>query len=187
MRLAVLSLLALAGAACAQQPQAMETSMMKLSSPDIAEGQTIPMRFVFTGCGGENVSPELKWEGAPEDTKSFALLVHDPDAPTGGAGFWHWAMINIPADATGLSGGAGTEDGAGLPDGVVQYRNDYGFAAWGGPCPPKGDAPHRYNFTLYALSTDKLEPGEGATTSVVGFMVNANTIAKASFQGLYGH
>ena len=160
---------------------------MKLTSTDIADGQTIDMRYVFTGCGGENISPQLTWEDAPEGTKSFALLMHDPDAPTGGAGFWHWTVINIPVDVTSFEAGVGEEGNAKLPGDAVQYLNDFGFKGWGGPCPPKGDSPHRYNFTIYALATDKLEPPENATTSNVGFMVNAHAIAKASFQGFFGH
>ena len=159
-----------------------------LTGADIAEGATIDRKFVFDGFGGEgdNISPGFAWSEPPAGTKSFALFCHDPDAPTGGAGFWHWLVIDIPAAARGLAQGAGTPDGAGLPAGSKQIRSDYGFAAWGGPCPPVGDPPHRYIFTVYALGVDKIEAPEGATASLVGFLVNQNVLAKASLTGLYG-
>lgn len=158
----------------------MPASAFTLESTAFENGETIPGKFAFNGfgCTGENVSPALSWSNAPEGTKSFALLVHDPDAPTGGAGFWHWSVINISASVSALEEGV-------VSDGAMQIRNDYGVAAWGGPCPPVGDAAHRYNFTLHALSVEKLEPPEGATASLVGFLVNANTIDKAELQGLY--
>lgn len=159
-----------------------------LSSPDIAEGATIDRKFVFNDFGGtgDNVSPQLNWSEPPAGTKSFALFCHDPDAPTGGAGFWHWLVVDIPASARALAQGAGAADGAGLPAGARPIRNDYGFSHWGGPCPPVGDPPHRYVFTIYALSVEKVEAPEGATASLVGFIVNQNVLAKASLTGLYG-
>jgi Raf kinase inhibitor-like YbhB/YbcL family protein len=160
----------------------------QLSSPDIKPGGPIANEQVFKGfgCNGGNVSPALAWKEAPKGTKSFALLVHDPDAPTGGAGWWHWAVYNLPADAKGLDKGAGTADGAKLPKGAVQPNTDFGAPGWGGPCPPVGHGAHRYIFTLHALKTDKLELPEGATASLVGFMVNANSIGKAVLVGKYG-
>jgi Raf kinase inhibitor-like YbhB/YbcL family protein len=159
-----------------------------LTSPDIAEGAAIDRKFAFDGFGGGggNVSPGFAWSEPPAGTRSFALFCHDPDAPTGGAGFWHWLVVDIPASARGLPQGAGTPDGAGLPSGAKQIGADYGFAAWGGPCPPVGDPPHRYVFTLYALGVAKIEAPEGATASLVGFLVNQNVLAKASLTGLYG-
>ena len=171
--------LMLAGAAHAQ---------FKLSSPDIKPGGTISAEQVFNGfgCTGKNVSPALKWSGAPAETKSFALLVHDPDAPTGGAGWWHWLVINIPASVTELAKGAGAADGANLPKGAVQITTDFGGPGWGGPCPPAGDKPHRYNFTIVALKVDKLDLAPDAQASLVGFMVNANSLGKATLTGKYG-
>jgi Raf kinase inhibitor-like YbhB/YbcL family protein len=159
-----------------------------LSSADIKPGATIANRHVFKGfgCQGENVSPALSWKGAPKEARSFALLVHDPDAPTGGAGWWHWVVYNLPADASSLPQGAGGADGAALPKGAVQQRTDFGAPGWGGPCPPAGAKPHRYQFTLHALKVDKLDIPEGATASLVGFMVNANSIGKVGFTGVYG-
>ncbi|HVZ47025.1 MAG TPA: YbhB/YbcL family Raf kinase inhibitor-like protein [Ramlibacter sp.] len=159
----------------------------KLESPDIKANSTIDRKFesnVF-GCSGENKSPALKWSGAPKDTKSFVVTVYDPDAPTG-SGFWHWFVYNIPASVMELKPDAGNQSGANLPAGAKQNRIDYGFAAWGGPCPPEGDKPHRYVFTVYALKTDKLDLPADATAAVAGFMTNANAVGKASFTAKYG-
>jgi Raf kinase inhibitor-like YbhB/YbcL family protein len=158
-----------------------------LTSPDIKADAMIDKKFesnVF-GCSGENRSPVLKWSGAPKDTKSFAVTVYDPDAPTG-SGFWHWFVYNIPAGVNELKADAGNQSGANLPQGARQNRIDYGFAAWGGPCPPEGDKPHRYVFTVYALKADKLDLPADATAAVAGFMTNANAIGKASFTARYG-
>ena len=158
-----------------------------LMSPDIKANSTIDRKFEANlfGCTGENKSPALKWNGAPPDTKSFAVTVFDPDAPTG-SGFWHWFVYNIPAGMTQLPANAGAAGGANLPKGAVQNRSDYDVAAWGGPCPPQGDKPHRYVFTVHALNTDKLELPPDATAAVAGAKVNARTIAKATFTAKYG-
>ena len=139
-----------------------------LSSPDIAPGSTIDQRFEFDsfGCSGANQSPVLRWSGEPAGTKGFALNVYDPDAPTG-SGFWHWVLIDLPA-------------------GARQIRNDYGIYAWGGLCPPPGDKPHRYIFTVHALSVARIDVPDDAPAALAGFMVNANTLAKASFTATYG-
>ncbi|MDP1735438.1 MAG: YbhB/YbcL family Raf kinase inhibitor-like protein [Sulfuritalea sp.] len=160
----------------------------KLSSADIKAAAPIAEEQVFAGfgCSGKNISPALKWSGAPQGTKSFALLVHDPDAPTGGAGWWHWVVTNIPVDAAELPKGAGKADGSALPKGATQINTDFGGPGWGGPCPPAGDKPHRYNFTLHALKVDKLDLPAGATASLAGFMINANSIGKATLTGKYG-
>lgn len=129
------------------------------------------------GCTGGNVSPALEWKNPPAGTKSFAVMVHDPDAPTGGAGFWHWIVFNIPADTTSLAEGAGAAAGTALPKGAVQWRNDMSLPGWAGPCPPPGTK-HRYNFTVYPLKVDKLEIPPGASIAVVGFNINMNAIGK---------
>ena len=160
----------------------------RLTSPDIKPGATIAAEQTFNGfgCSGQNVSPALEWSGAPKDTKSFAVLVHDPDAPTGGAGWWHWVVFNIPASTTKLPKGAGKADGSGMPAGAASGVTDFGSPGYGGPCPPEGDKPHRYIFTVYALKTDTLDVPKGATASLVGFIVNANAIGKATLTGMYG-
>ena len=158
-----------------------------LSSPDIAAGGTIDSRFEFEGfgCSGENKSPVLKWSGAPAGAKSFALTVYDPDAPTG-SGWWHWFIVNIDANVTELTADAGTAGGKNLPKGASHVRIDYGVAGFGGVCPPEGDPPHRYIFTVHALGVEKLDLPADATAALAGFMVNGNSIGKASFEARYG-
>ena len=156
-----------------------------LSSPDIVAGRAMPDKFTFKGmgCNGENISPGLTWNDPPPDTKSFALMVHDPDANTGGAGIWHWVVVNIPASSRALAQGAGDKDGTALPAGSRQINNDYlgmtGSPAWGGPCPPKGQKAHTYNFTLYALNVGELHLPPNATASQAGFLINLNAIGQA--------
>jgi hypothetical protein len=136
------------------------------------------------GCKGDNVSPPLRWSGAPSGTKSFALTMYDPDAP-GGSGWWHWAIYDIPAAVTALPPGAGNPRGE-LPHGAAQARTDFGFAAYGGPCPPLHDKPHHYVVTLYALGTERLSLPAGAPAREVDAAVKAHALATASFTALYG-
>jgi Raf kinase inhibitor-like YbhB/YbcL family protein len=162
-------------------------SAFKLSSSEIKANHMIPQRFEFNGfgCSGENKSPELKWSGAPKGTKSFAVTVYDPDAPTG-SGWWHWVVIDIPADVHELAADAGALNSTTLPKGAIQGRTDYGVAAFGGTCPPKGDKPHRYIFTVYALKVGKLDVPDGATAALTGYMIHGNMLGKASFTAKYG-
>ena len=159
----------------------------KLSSPELKPNKLMPKSFEFNGfgCSGENKSPALVWSGVPKGTKSFALTVYDPDAPTG-SGWWHWVVIDIPANVHELHANAGALNSTTLPAGAVQVRTDFGVAAWGGPCPPKGDKPHHYIFTLYALKTDKLEIPADATAALTGYMIHGNMLAKTSFTAKYG-
>lgn len=158
-----------------------------LSSPAIKAGGMVPKSFEFNGfgCAGDNKSPALKWSGAPKGTKSFAVTVYDPDAPTG-SGWWHWQVINIPAEVSELAAGAGTVNSTELPKGAMQIRSDFGAPAWGGVCPPQGDRPHRYIFTVHALKTEKLDVPADATAALTGYMINANALGKASFTARYG-
>ena len=158
-----------------------------LGSPGIKPGSMLTDAQVFKGfgCEGKNISPALKWSGAPKGTKSFAVTLYDPDAPTG-SGWWHWVVYNIPASASELPEGAGAVDGKGLPAGAVQGRTDFGTAAFGGACPPEGDKPHRYIFTLHALKADKIDAPADASAALVGFMINANRLGRASFEARYG-
>jgi Raf kinase inhibitor-like YbhB/YbcL family protein len=156
-----------------------------LTSTDFKNGGTIEQKNAgnVMGCTGDGKSPALEWKNAPAGTKSFALLVHDPDAPTGGAGFWHWIVYNIPGDVTSLAAGASS---AGLPKGAVEGNTDMGKPGYVGPCPPPGSTKHHYNFTLYPLKVDKLDLPPGATASYVGFNAVANAIGKpAKLTGLY--
>jgi Raf kinase inhibitor-like YbhB/YbcL family protein len=157
-----------------------------LSSTDLSDGATIGNAQVFNefGCTGGNVSPALAWSGAPADTKSFALLVHDPDAPTG-SGWWHWVVYNIPAGTSSLPSGAGDPKKNLLPAGTLQGRTDYGSIAYGGPCPPPGP-PHHYHFRLYALKVAKLEVPADASAALISFNVRAQSLGEAQLTGLYG-
>jgi Raf kinase inhibitor-like YbhB/YbcL family protein len=161
---------------------------LSLTSPDIKPGARIADEQVFNsmGCSGKNVSPALSWSGAPKGTKSFALNVFDPDAPTG-SGLWHWVVFNIPADTTSLAKGAGDPKSDAAPKGGIQVKNDFGFAGYDGPCPPPGGKPHHYLFTLYALDVDKLGADENASPAVVGFNIHFHTLAKATLMAFYGH
>ena len=157
-----------------------------LTSTDIAEGEMMPdaQEFVGFGCEGGNTSPQLAWSGAPEGTRSFALTVYDPDAPTG-SGWWHWQAVNIPADVTELKTGAGSVGKNMMPEGSMQIVNDYGSRGFGGACPPVGDKAHRYQFTLHALKVEKLELPEDASGALAGYMINANAIETATIEALY--
>lgn len=158
-----------------------------LASPDIAARGKIDPRFEFNGfgCTGDNQSPALKWTNPPAGTQSFAVTVYDPDAPTG-SGWWHWSVINLPADTRALPANAGAAGGANLPAGASHVRIDYGVAAWGGVCPPQGDKAHRYIFTVHALKTPRLDLPADATAALAGYMINANSLGKASFVAHYG-
>jgi Raf kinase inhibitor-like YbhB/YbcL family protein len=156
-----------------------------LKSDQMGGQLTIDQVFNGFGCSGKNISPQLKWTSAPKTAKSFALMVYDPDAPTG-SGWWHWVIFNIPADVTELATDAGNPARNLAPKGSVQSMTDFGKPGFGGPCPPQGDKPHRYIFTLFALDVPKLDLDEKANAALVGFMVNQHAIAKASLISYYG-
>jgi len=157
-----------------------------LSSPDVKPGRMLAPAQVFNGmgCTGQNQSPALSWSGAPAGTKSFALTVYDPDAPTG-SGWWHWVVYNIPVTTTSLPAGAGDPSKALLPQGAVQGNTDFGTPGYGGACPPPGDKPHHYYITLFALNVDKLNLPAGATAAYVGFNLRAHTVGTAKMMALY--
>jgi Raf kinase inhibitor-like YbhB/YbcL family protein len=157
-----------------------------LTSPDIANGGKISAAQVFNafGCSGRNISPALSWSNAPAGTKSFALLVHDPDAPTG-SGWWHWVVYNIPASTTSLPADAGDPKKKLMPAAAVQGRTDFGTSGYGGPCPPPGK-PHHYHFRLYALKVPKLDLPADATAASIGFNVQANALGETEILALYG-
>src|SRR6266849_1422354 len=148
----------------------------------LAKAHILSAEFGF-GSDGDNKSPHLAWSGAPAGTKSFAVTCYAPDAPTG-SGFWHWLVVNIPANVSELAAGAGSASGK-LPAGALQTRTDFGAPGYGGPCPPEGDHPHRYMFTVFAVKTDKLDVKADASAAVVGFNLHFNTLARAEIMGLF--
>ena len=159
-----------------------------VTSTSFKDGDYLGPDFVLSedfgfGCAGGNKSPQLKWSGAPEGTKSFAVTCFDPDAPTG-SGFWHWLVVNIPPNTTELALGAGSPGGK-LPAGALQTRTDFGKPGYGGPCSPPGSHPHRYLFDVFAVSADKLPVEADTSAAVVGFNLHFTTLAKATIMGLY--
>jgi len=134
------------------------------------------------GAGGSDTSPQLSWSGFPEETRSFAVTVYDPDAPTA-SGFWHWAVANLPATITELPAGAG--DGGELPGGALTLRNDAGLTRFIGAAPPPGHGPHRYIVAVHALGVDKLDLPAEATPAYLGFNLFGNAIARALVTGTY--
>jgi Raf kinase inhibitor-like YbhB/YbcL family protein len=136
------------------------------------------------GCEGGNKSPHLAWSGAPTGTKSFAVTCFDPDAPTG-SGFWHWLVVNVPPEVNELALDAGNPKVRKLPNEALQTRTDFGAPGYGGPCPPPGDHPHRYVFTVFAVGADSLPVTADTSAATIGFELNFNTLAKAAIMGLY--
>lgn len=162
---------------------------MKVSSSSFKDGDYLPADHILSadfgfGCAGGNRSPHLRWEGAPDGTRSFAVTCFDPDAPTG-SGFWHWVVVNIPAGTSELPLDAGNPASGRLPAGALQVRTDFGKPGYGGPCPPDGDHPHRYLFTVHAVSLETLPVTADTSAAVVGFYLNFNTLAKGSLMGLF--
>jgi Raf kinase inhibitor-like YbhB/YbcL family protein len=157
-----------------------------VTSSDVSDGEVLPMPHVsgVMGAGGEDRSPQLSWSGFPEGTKSFAVTVFDPDAPTA-SGFWHWAVANIPASVTELPAGAGDKDQPNLPEGAVQLRNDGGFAGYVGAAPPAGHGEHRYFVVVHAVDTDTLDVTADTTPAVLGFNLFFHALARATMVVTY--
>jgi Raf kinase inhibitor-like YbhB/YbcL family protein len=173
-----------AQAAKAQKAKPKPTAAFRLSAPDFISKGRVDVSHVFNGmgCTGQNISPALTWANPPAGTKSFAVTMYDPDAPTG-SGWWHWVMYNIPANTLSLPAGAG--NGRNAPRGSTQGPTDFGSKGYGGPCPPVGDKPHHYHITVFALKVDKLDISGNATSAYVGFNLNANKLATARVTGLF--
>jgi hypothetical protein len=157
-----------------------------LRSNDIADGETLATPYLsgIFGAGGEDRSPHLSWEGFPVETKSFAVTVYDPDAPTA-SGFWHWAVFNIPVSTTELASGAGDASGSGLPAGAVTLANDGSIKQYLGAAPPPGHGPHRYYVTVHAVDVDSLEIPDTATPAFLGFNLFSHTLARAALVPVY--
>ncbi|CAA6803486.1 MAG: Phospholipid-binding protein [uncultured Sulfurovum sp.] len=153
-----------------------------LESKDLKGQISKVQEFNSFGCSGENKSPELHWENAPKGTKSFAITVYDPDAPTG-SGWWHWLVVNIPVTTNAIATDASAKKM--LPKGSVETLTDYGSAGFGGACPPKGDKAHAYVFTIHALDVEKLNLTAKSDSALVGYMINKHVIQKASMVSYY--
>lgn len=162
---------------------------MTVTSQAIKAGATISADQVLNnadlGCSGKNISPDIQWKGAPAGTKSFAVTLFDPDAPTEGSGWWHWTVFNIPADATSLPAGVSVMGESRLPNGAVLGRTDFGVPGYGGPCPPAGDAPHRYILRVYALK-GTLPLDSNASGALIGFYIHNLKITEASIEAKFG-
>lgn len=179
MRRSVLALaIALVGAPAVGQAQTFA-----VTSPDVRPRGVLAERHAFNGfgCTGGNIPVALRWTNPPAGTKSFALTMFDPDAPTG-SGFWHWVAFDIPADARKIDR---VQTRAVLPAGAVESRTDFGKPGYGGPCPTASDGPHRYVFTLHALGVEKLGLDADASGALVGFMINANRLGRAQLHTTY--
>lgn len=163
---------------------AARAAKFTLSSPTIIEDGIVPNAHVYNGYGynGQNRSPQLSWSGIPAGTKSFAVTVHDPDAPHAG-GWWHWLAFDIPANVDRLPEDAGS--GRGMPAGVIQSVTDFQTTGYGGPCPPPGK-PHRYVFTVYALNVSKLEISASDPPGKVDQAIRRHAIDHASITAKFG-
>lgn len=167
-----------ANVSCRAPEPPKDSTPLKVTSESFTANGDIAMKYVFGGCGGENVSPQLSWTGAPAEAKSFAITCWDPDAPTG-CGYWHWTAFDIPAGTTSVAEGKAVGKSG---------RNDYGSAGYGGPCPPKGDGPHRYMFTVYALDVDSIKGASEQTSAAsLVFMMRGHVLAQGTITGRFGH
>lgn len=148
-------------------------------------GETTTLEeFNGFGCSGENQSPQLSWSNAPEGTKSFAITMYDPDAPTG-SGWWHWVVFDIPANVHELVPNAGNLEANLAPADAIQSLTNYGVSGYGGACPPEGHGLHQYVITVHALKTDKLGLDAATNPAIVGYYLWNNTLAKASIVSYY--
>jgi Raf kinase inhibitor-like YbhB/YbcL family protein len=159
-----------------------EVPSFTVTSSDVTDGA--PLKDDQVAAHG-NSSPQLSWSDAPEGTKSFTVTCFDPDAPTP-SGFWHWVLVDIPADVTSLDAGAGAE-GAALPGGAFMSRNDGGPKAFMGAAPPAGDQVHRYYFVVHAVKEESLGVDSDASPAVVSFNLAFKTLGRAIVHGTYQH
>jgi Raf kinase inhibitor-like YbhB/YbcL family protein len=151
-----------------------------VTSADITDGQ--PIKDEQVAAHG-NTSPQLSWSGAPEGTQSYTVTCSDPDAPTP-SGFWHWVLVDLPADVTSLEAGAGAE-GAALPGNAFMCRNDGGSKAFMGAAPPQGDQVHRYFYVVHAVKDPSLGVDSDASPAVVSFNLAFKTLGRAIIHGTY--
>lgn len=149
---------------------------LSISSQVFQEGERIPTKY---SCEGQDISPPLMWSESPAGTRSFALIVDDPDAP--GGVFTHWVLFNLPADSRELAEAVPTQSQ--LPNSALQGKNDFGKIGYGGPCPPPG-SPHRYRFNLYALD-QSLDLKPGASKKQVLEAMQGHILAQGQLTGIY--
>jgi Raf kinase inhibitor-like YbhB/YbcL family protein len=138
---------------------------------------------VYGVPGGKDISPHLSWNGAPAGTKGYVVTVFDPDAS---GGFWHWAVVNIPANASSLPGGAGARDGSKLPRGAFHLKNDAGFPGFLGAAAPRGTGKHRYTAEIHAVDVEDLGLKAGEAASALPAALVKHTLARATTTGLFG-
>jgi Raf kinase inhibitor-like YbhB/YbcL family protein len=159
-------------------------STFTLNSNTLGGNSTTLEEFNGFGCNGQNTSPQLTWSNAPEGTKSFAITMYDPDAPTG-SGWWHWLVFDIPADINEVLKNAGNIESGLMPSEAIQSMTNYGAYGYGGPCPPENHGIHQYVITVHALKVDKLGLDKNTNPAVVGYYLWNNTIEKASIVTYY--
>jgi Raf kinase inhibitor-like YbhB/YbcL family protein len=161
----------------------------QVTSTDFTDGAELPpaqRSGVFGVEGGEDISPQLSWSGFPDETQSFAVTVYDPSAPTA-SGFWHWAVVDVPADVTSLERGAGAEGGAGLPSPAFMLRCDAGTSSYVGAGPPPGHGDHRYYFAVHAVDVPSLGIPAEASPAFLGFNLFGHTLARGILLATFGH
>lgn len=164
-----------------------DVPLFSLTSTDMTDGRPLAAAQYGRGAGGADVSPQLSWSGFPAATRSFAVTVYDPDAPTG-SGFWHWAVFNLPATVTSLPPGVGAAGGHLLPAGAVTLPNELGQRAFTGAGPPAGTGTHRYQFIVHAVDVPRLDVGPASTPAVLGFNLHFHTLARGILEatGVFG-
>jgi len=151
-----------------------------ITSTDVRDGRPLADGQV---AGKGNTSPQLSWSDAPEGTESFVVTCFDPDAPTP-CGYWHWVLVDVPADVTSLDTGAASGD---LPGKAFHCRNDGGAKAFLGAAPPPNDQPHRYFFVVHAVGEDSLGVDSDVSPAVVSFKLAFKTLGRAIIHGTYQH
>ncbi len=151
--------------------------LFTVTSADVADDTPLGRSQWGSGGGGADISPQLSWSGFPAETKSFAVTIHDPDAPTG-SGFWHWAVYNLGASVTSLPTGAGKDGGVNLPSGAAMLSNELGSKSYTGAGPPPGTGTHHYNIVVHALDIAHLALDPSSTPAVLGFNAHFHTLAR---------
>ena len=158
----------------------------ELRSDSFADGTVFAPAQVHADAhpDGRDLSPQLSWAGFPDGTRSFAITMFDPDAPTA-SGYWHWAVADVPSAVTALGEGAGTAGSPLLPAGALTLNNDAGFPGYMGSAPPQGHGPHRYMVVVHAVDVESLGLPAGATPATLGFNLHFHTLARARLTGLF--